>query len=381
MASFSYSRMDRTSRESSAFSPGPQASTARHSAWMRTGVSNQQMQKVFAQVTNQGGTSAGSGGPVLQRQPAPPQKQPQPPAPTPKPTTPPPLQTVQIPEHIRASSTPDEMKADRIIPRSQTSAHETWVDVTLGGTPDPDSPVIFSIAGQDQDNEAGTATIDGKDTVEVSATGSVTLKLQGETQTKDAKHAGQLKLIATQRGKVLARSKGFSVSAIPQNMEFKFLRVIKGKYRGILVSYNWDSDSDDKSQLDNAFISERVEHHGTGSLKSINPETSCYGRASARSEDEHKIEIAGLKAPGKDEVHQTFMFKDDRTGAVNIPMKNSGFQVLHEVTMKDDKSGLQVITNKEGAKTSAKDPNTKCKSGAISSEAGAGSMTPQTQDV
>ena len=271
------------------------------------------------------------------------------------------------------------MKADRIIPKSQTSAHETWVDVTLGGIPDPASPVIFSIAGQD--NEAGTATIDGKDTVEVSKTGSVTLKLLGETQTKDAKHAGQLKLIATQRGKVLASSKGFSVSAIPQNMEFQFLKLMKGAYRGIRVSYNWDSDSDDKSQLDNAFISERVEHHGTGSLKRINPDTSCYGRASARSEDKHAIEIADLKAPGKDVANQTFMFKDDRTGAVNIPMKKSGFQVLHEVTMKDDKSGLQVTTDKKGADTSAKDPNTKCKSGAIASKAGAGSMTPQTQDV
>lgn len=380
MPSFSYTPMPRTSLETSVASTKPQASSARHSTWMRPGISNQQMQKVFAQVTNQGGTSSGSGGgPVLQRQPAPQQQQPQSPAPTPKPTTPPPLQTAKIPDHIRASPTPDEMKADRIIPKSQTSAHETWVDVTLGGTPDPDSPVIFSIAGQD--NEAGTATIDGKDTVEVSTAGSVTLKLLGQIQTKDAKHAGQLKLIATQRGKVLASSKGFSVSAIPQNMEFQFLKVIKGAKRGIRVSYNWDSDSDDKSQLDNAFISERVEHHGTGSLKSINPETSCYGRASARSEDEHAIEIAGLKAPGKDVVHQTFMFKDDRTGAVNIPMRKSGFEVVHEVTMKDDKSGLLVTTNKEGAKTSAKDPNPKCKSGSIASEAGAGSMAPQTQEV
>jgi hypothetical protein len=347
---------------------------------MRPGASNQQMQRVLSQVVNQGGSFAGSGGgPVLQRQPAPPPQQPQSPAPAPKQTTPPPLQTVKIPDHIRASTTPDEMKADRIIPRSQTSAHEKWVDVTLGGIPDPDSPVIFSIAGQD--NEAGTATIDGKDAVEVSQTGSVTLKLQGETQTKDAKHAGQLKLIATQRGKVLASSKGFSVSAIPQNMEFQFLKVMKGDYRGIRVSYNWDSDSDDKSQLDQAFISERVEHHGTGSLKSIDPDTSCYGRASARSEDKHAVLTADIKAPGKDVANQTFMFKDDRTGAINIPMKNSGFRILHEITMKDDKSGLQVTTNKEGADTSAKDPNKKCKSGAIASKAGAGSMTPQTQDV
>jgi len=380
MASFSYSRMDRTSQESSASNPGPQASSARRSTWMRPGASNQRMQRVLSQVVNQGGGSAGSGaGPGLQRQPAPPPQQPQSPAPAPKQTTPPPLQTVKIPEHISASTTPDKMKVDRIIPRSQTSTHEKSVDVTLGGIADPDSPVIFSIAGQN--NEAGSATIDGKDTVEVSTTGTVTLKLQGETQTQDAKHAGQLKLIATQRGKELAHSKGFSVSAIPQDMEFQFLRVIKGDYRGIRVLYNWQSDSDDKSQLDKAFISERVEHHGTGSFKNIDPDTSCYGPANARSEDKHAILAADAKAPGKDVASQTFMFKDDRTGALNIPMRKSGFEIVHEISMKDDKSGLQVTTNKKGASTSAKDPNKKCKSGPIASEAGAGSMTPQIQDV
>ncbi|MGE5324943.1 MAG: hypothetical protein ACM3SW_18900 [Actinomycetota bacterium] len=266
------------------------------------------------------------------------------------------------------------MKADRIIP-----GKETWVDLKLDGTPDPADPVAFTIAGQGKDT--GSATIDGKDKVEISQSGSVTLKLKGVEQTADSRHAGHLQLIATQRGKRLASSSGFSVSAIPQNMSFEFLKLMKGPYRGIRVLYNWDSDSDNKSHLDKASIAERVQHHGTGSLKRIDIESSCYGPANKRSEDKHAITTAGLKAPGKDVVHQTFMFKDDRTGAHNIPMKRSGYHVIHDVSMKADKSGLQVTTLKEGADTTAKDPNKKCKSGPISSKAGDGSMTPQVQDV
>ncbi len=337
---------------------------------MRPSAGNQQMQRVLSQAGQKGTSSGGSGSPVLQRQPAPPRKQ----SPAPAPGAQPLLQKVTIPEHIRARTTPDEMKADRIIP-----GKETWVEVKLDGTPDPAAPVIFTIAGQGKDT--GSATIDGKDTVEVSQSGSVTLKIKGVEQTADSRHAGRLQLIATQRGKMLASSSGFSVSAIPQNMSFEFLRLMKGAYRGIRVLYNWDSDSDNKSHLDKAFIAERVQHHGTGSLKHIDIQTSCYGPANKRSEDKHAIAIAGLKAQGRDVVHQTFMFKDDRTGALNIPMKKSGYQVIHDVSLKDDKSGLQVTTSKEGADTTAADPNKKCKSGPIASKAGDGSMTPQVQDV
>jgi hypothetical protein len=342
------------------------------------------MQRVLAQVVNQGGGSAGSGGgPVLQRQPVPPQNQPPSPAPTPAPPVQAPekpaqttaaAQTVKILDPIRASSTPGEMKADRIIP-----GKETWVNVELGGTPDPASPVIFSIDGQGKG--AGSASINGKDTVELSQTGTVILKLKGKDQTEAKEHAGKLSLVAKQGGKVLASSKGFSVSAIPQNMSFEYKELIRGDFRGIRVLYNWDSDSDNKSDLKKAGIAERVEHHGTGSLKRISPVTSCYHTAEKRTIDEHGVAIAGLKSEGKDVVYQTHMFKDDRTGAVNIPMTKSGFQIIHEVRQKDDKSGLQVITSKKGADMTATDPNENCKSGAIISKAGDGSVEPKVQDV
>lgn len=369
MPGFCYLPISRTSGETPVFGARPQISAMRHSASMRLAAGNQQMQRVLSQAGQKGTSHGGSGRPV-QRQPASPQKQP----PSPAQGAQVQLQKVTIPEHIRAYTTPPEMKADRIIP-----GKETWVDVKLDGTPDPAAPVVFTIAGQSK--KSGSATIDGKDKVEISQSGNVTLKLKGVEQTADSSNAGHLQLIATQHGKSLASSSGFSVSAIPQNMSFKFLKLMKGHFRGIRVSYNWDSDSDNKSHLDKAFISERVQHHGTGSLKRIAIESSCYGPANKRAEDKHAITIAGLKGPGKDLVHQTFMFKDDRTGAFNIPMKRSGYHVIHDVSLKDDKSGLQVTTTKEGADTTAKDPNEKCKSGPISSKAGDGSMTPQVQDV
>lgn len=77
MASFSYSRMDRTSRESSASSPGPQASSARHSTWMRPGISNQQMQRTLFQTPDQKGAPPGTGSTnsTVQGQPVPASKQ------------------------------------------------------------------------------------------------------------------------------------------------------------------------------------------------------------------------------------------------------------------------------------------------------------------
>lgn len=69
--------MPRTSLEASVASTKPQASSARHSTWMRPGISNQQMQRTVFQSTGQKGTPPGTGGsgPTAQRQPAPTAKQ------------------------------------------------------------------------------------------------------------------------------------------------------------------------------------------------------------------------------------------------------------------------------------------------------------------
>lgn len=284
-------------------------------------------------------------------------------------------QTASIPQHISGRSTPPEMKVDRIPPRV-----DTWVDVSLGGTPDPAAPVTFSVEGQGGGN--GSVTIDGGPTRDVSSSGKVTLKLQGVDQTDDSKHAGKLHLVARQGGIKLGSSAGFSVSSIPQDMEFEFKDLVKGEFRGIRVFYNWQSDSQNKSDLDKAPHSERVEGHPTGSLKGAIKVTGCYMGSTKRDLDMHAIGPAkNFDKPGRNDISQTFMFRDDRTGAQDIPMKNSGFVIEHVVKEKEKSKDLEVVTSKKGADTTAKDPNPKCKSGPITSKAGGGEVKPVHQDI
>lgn len=283
--------------------------------------------------------------------------------------------TVSMPKDVQGVSTPPEMKSNRIPPRVDTS-----VDIELKGTLNPSTPVVLSIEGQGGGH--GAATIDGQPTRELAATGTVTVKLSGTDQTAPKK-AGHLRLVATQQGKQLASSDGFSVSAIPQDVEFNFARLVKGKSRGIVVRYNWQSDSQNKSDLDQAPHSERVEHNPTGCMSRLDPHTSCWQPSTTPLEDEHSIVVKGLKCKsgtGKDKVSQTFMFRDDRTGDTNIPVRKSGFIIEHILQQKQDNS-LQVVTTKNGADTTAKDPNPKCKSGPISSKAGSGSTQSDPQDV
>ena len=290
--------------------------------------------------------------------------------------------TVDIPSHITATSTPPEMKVDRIPP-----GIETWVEVSLSGTPDPAAPVTFTVEGQGSGN--GSVTIDGASARDISSPGKATLKLQGVDQTDDKKHAGHLHLTAQQGSSKLASSAGFSVSSIPQDMEVELIRSFKGdcpkvegKCRGIEVLYNWQADSQNKSLLDKAPTSERVEHHAKGVLAGGVYQSSCYKGSTKRYADQHLVgPIESLTKAGHDTVSQTFMFKDERTGAENIPMRKSGFLIEHIVQQKEKSKTFEVITGKKGADATAKDSNPKCKSGAIASKAGGGVVEPVSQDI
>ena len=155
-----------------------------------------------------GSNQAGSGsGPGSGKAPAPPVKS-SPPATKPV--------TVTIPTDIRADSTPKEMKKNHIPPRVNTP-----VDVQLNGTLDPSMPVTLSIDGQGGGN--GEATIDGKVTQNLTSSGTTTMNLRGKTQTEPNQDS-RLTLVATQNGKQLASSHGFSVSAIPQELVFQSRR-------------------------------------------------------------------------------------------------------------------------------------------------------------
>jgi hypothetical protein len=323
------------------------------------------------------GESSGSGsGSATTAVPAPhpAQQSPKPSAPSVTPATTQGQQVTQI-GPVRASSTPPEMKADRIPPRV-----DTRVAMKLSGTQDPAFPVTLSVEGPGKGTGYGSVSFSGSSTLDLVATGDVTVKLRGEQQTDKGK-GGQLKLVARQGGKTLAVSSGFSVAAIPQNHSFTFNEksmMMTGAYRGIRVAESWESDSLNRQDLDQAAIAERVEHNIKGARPQV-PKTSCYLRADKVSEDKNALVTAEIKGALTDIVNQTHMFRDDRTGAANIPMKNSGYIIEHIVQKTGD--GFEVVTSKKGAAVTARDPNKNCKSGPIHSEAGDGAATPRAQKV
>jgi outer membrane protein OmpA-like peptidoglycan-associated protein len=286
-----------------------------------------------------------------------------------------PPQAVTVPHHIRGAATPAAMTADRIPPRVDTP-----VTVTFGGTPNPAAPVTLSIDGAGGGN--GSVTIDGSATHDFVVAGAQTVNLRGVIQTTPGS-GGNLRLMARQRGALLAQSDGFSVSSIPQNMSFTFNSLVTGNKRGILVDLDWQSDSTVKTpDLNQAEHSERIElTGGTGIFAgAANPHTSCYLNSTSAQQDENSEgPLAALHGSGSLTAKQTFIFKDKRTGATDIPMTNSGFLVNWVVAPKPT-SGFQITTSRNAAATNALDPNPACPAGRIASNAGTGSVT-KLQDV
>lgn len=280
--------------------------------------------------------------------------------------------TVTFPS-IRAASTPQEM-ADRIPPRANTP-----VAVTVSGSPPPASPITLSVLGSGGNN--GTVLINGATTFDLSS--SAVVELKGVTQTLPHNHLN-LTLLARQGGAIVGQSSGFSVSAIPQNMSSPFKRLVTGDARGIVVDLNLESDSKEKADLDQVENSERIEFTGgTGIFAHSTPNTSCYlSSITPQIDTNAQGPLAALHGTGHLTAKQTFMFKDKRTGATDIPMTNSGFLINWDVKetgiiFKD----FHITTARQGAATNAHDPNPLCPSVTIKSAAGTSDVTPQTQDI
>lgn len=277
--------------------------------------------------------------------PVPPSPTPVPPGPRPTPPTPPapvpPPPTVTIPTAIRNTSTPAAMTADRIPPRVDTP-----IAVGFSGTASPAAPVTLSVEGSGGNN--GSVAINGAS--RITLTGSTTVKLKGTGQTV-AGNANRLKLVAKRNGTTLAASNGFSVAAIPNRVSFVQSSLLTGTTRGFIVDYTIGSDSGALADLNGTAISERIQiitHTGVfAPTTAIN--TSGYILTTTPQVDTHSVgPLAALVAVGLLQLQQTFMFKDDRTGVVNIPVDRSGFAISHSVTP-DPAGGFQVVSNKNGA--------------------------------
>jgi hypothetical protein len=246
------------------------------------------------------------------------------------------------------------MVPDRIPPRVDTP-----VTLTFSGTPDVSAPVEVRVEGGGGAN--GAATINGGTSHNFAVTGAQTINLRGTTQTAPGS-AGNLRLVARQRGTELARSSGFSVSSIPQNVNFAFSSPITGTNRGFVALGTWQSDSGNITDLDQTDISERVQiSTATGSLAGVTLTTSGYlGVGTTSLLDTHSVgPTSVLTSAGNLILEQTQMFKDLRAGAVDIPVTNSGFRIAHLVFPKPGTGFLgigvsfQVLSMKFGAATTA----------------------------
>jgi peptidoglycan hydrolase-like protein with peptidoglycan-binding domain len=283
------------------------------------------------------------------------------PTPTPPEPTPPATISVIIPPAIRNGSTPASMAANRIPPRIDTA-----INVSMSGTPSSSAPVVLSIEGAGGSN--GSATINGNPTFNL--TGSSTVQLRGGNQT-NAGSGGNLKLVAKQAGVQIASSLGFSVSAIPQNYSETFDSLLTGDKRGFVVQDGWESDSGVVADLDSTQISEEVQPVSAGGCFTTNPsDTSSYLAGNIFTQDSHSSPTAMLTGPGSRIANQTCKFKDNRSGAVDIPMTNSGYLLTRTVTQKAP-SKLEHTMFKFGANVTAN---------GITSAAGSGVIV-KSQDV
>lgn len=266
--------------------------------------------------------------------------------------------TVRLPAHVRAATTPSTM-ADRIPPRVDTP-----VSVAISGWHIPMANVEVSVEGTGSGN--GDVSVNGASSA--SLQGSATVQLRGVTQT-DPGNAGRLHLVARQGSAELARSGAFSVAAIIQDVVVSFNTLLTGSRRGIVVDTTWASDSGSRADLDEVEFSEQVQYDaGSGCLAGAGAtaQNSGYLPADvAPLTDTHGTPVSILTSPGGITAEQTFIFKDDRTGAVDLPTRNSGFRIVRTVT-EPAPGTFQITTAKGGQATSANGHASAAGSGSVS---------------
>jgi hypothetical protein len=139
------------------------------------------------------------------------------------------------------------------------------------------------------------------------------------------------------------------------------------------VNNSWESDSGNLADLDEAERSEQVEYGtGTGIFAGQTGHNSGYrpGNNSPRV-DSHSWPVSALTGPGTLIAEQTFILKDHRTGAVDIPARNSGFRISRVVT-EATPGNRAITTTKTGTATTAN---------GFASLAGSGTATSGVQAV
>lgn len=269
---------------------------------------------------------------------------------------------------VRGTFTPTG-SPDRIPPRVDTP-----VTVNVTGWHPPMNFITITVEGGSGSN--GTATVNGGSTAEITQSGA--LNLRGLTQTVPG-NGGNLRLVARIGTTILGRSASFSVSTIQKDVRVALWREFsdanpspQGKTRGLGVNTYWGADSGNPADLDELDFSEQVQYDaGTGNFGSISASNSGYLPAISQPLVDSHGAMPGFDQASSIVAHQTFTQNDKRTGATNLLVANSGFNISRNV-VESSPGVFDLTTSKVAAATSAN---------GYASAAGSGGATSSAQRV
>jgi len=242
-----------------------------------------------------------------------------PPAPAPAPAQ---AVTAAVFGTVNSTTTPATMGVRRIPPRVDTS-----VGLTLTGS----GSVTVSVEGASAAN--GNVTVNGTAAAAVAASGAI--RVRGTAQTA-AGAAGHLRLCARFGSAIVGRSNYFTVCAIPTRVTVSQGALITGAERGVEAITSNNSDSGVVADLDQVQMSESVQYvGGTGAFAGITSgDNSHYlpANIAPHGTDHHGTPLALITGAAAIDSQQLFVFMDARSGVVDIPVTNSGFNIHRQVT-------------------------------------------------
>jgi hypothetical protein len=250
-----------------------------------------------------------------------------------------------------------DQKLDRIPPTASSPVQVTIApDLTNSGKVEKKTASGTSAA-------KGVYTLVGNSTESLVKTTQVTLVGTQQTTANQGKNAGKLTITANVGGQDAVKSAGFSVAAIPVN----WVCTLVGPYIedimqfGMVVADSVSSDSSptNPSNVNDlkgvvlveeavAVVSESgtLDGAGTGDLSDY-----FLINNNKLGQDIHHTPTEVVVGAGKQVLNQISLFWDPRTGAIDIPVPNSGFTITREITQYSP-GKWQLTTSKVGANVS-----------------------------
>ncbi|CAG0933352.1 hypothetical protein TFLX_03018 [Thermoflexales bacterium] len=277
-------------------------------------------------------------------------------------------------DEVNAPNTPPSVQR---IPPNRDIAVAVQIQGWMSGM----APIEWSVTG---DAAAGSATVNGANEHDMSASGSLTLR--GVNQTTPG-HADGLNLVAKMGNTEVATSNDFSIASYPRDWtDTRVADVNSGGALGIIVQDGWSSDgSGNINELDEVDISELVgldqrdnPPFTSGGGTSTTSGTSGYLPGDQLTQDRHtygrsSIDTSTVASGSYTIVYtQLSVFRCARTGINDQDMPGAGYTITHTVWWDAATSSWKHQTVKAGAATTVN---------GHSSSAGSGGGTSDVHDL